>query len=197
MTTRKKYSVMRDELHIDESKKGIYCFLPWERVNKDDKAFFKVGLSGNLNRRVEDYHTYFPLGVYMCAFLEEPTKNRTAKETDRQYLEKIEKYIFDKAEDEGANVLYTSTRVKNKGRTEWLYSDLETILECFKMAHDRYGGKFHAYNIDHINNDAKQHEKLKPLYKAEIIMPIRHKTVVQYAEEPEPKTETRKKNKKK
>jgi hypothetical protein len=92
-----KYTVIRDELKLKGG--GLYCFMPFEKLDANNKAVFKIGLALDLSNRTENYHTYFPLGVYMVAFLNEiparkylrsMKKNMTTKEL---YLE-IETFIF-------------------------------------------------------------------------------------------------------
>ena len=94
----KKITVLRDELKIKGS--GLYCYMPFERLDKNKKAVFKIGLATNsFNQRLEQYHTYFPLGVYMCAFLENPPipKKLSSKEKEtptKQHYLAIEKFIY-------------------------------------------------------------------------------------------------------
>ena len=67
-----KPRVIRDELLIDK-KGGVYAFMPFDNIDGDKKAVFKIGITmGDFNERVESYHSYFPNGVYMIAFLIEP-----------------------------------------------------------------------------------------------------------------------------
>jgi len=41
----KKVTVVRDELDLKGG--GLYCFLPFERIDKHKKAVFKIGLATN------------------------------------------------------------------------------------------------------------------------------------------------------
>jgi hypothetical protein len=62
-----KYTVIRDELKLTGG--GLYCFMPFAKLDRHKKAVFKIGLALDLSNRTENYHTYFPNGVYMVAFL--------------------------------------------------------------------------------------------------------------------------------
>ena len=92
----KKYTVLKDELNVKGG--GLYCFLPFRNLDKFKKSVFKVGMALKFSNRSEAYHTYFPLGVYYVAFLEEPripmtTRNKKPITIKKQY-ETIEKFIM-------------------------------------------------------------------------------------------------------
>ena len=111
----KKYTIVRDELNLKGG--GLYCYLPFGNLDKHHKAIFKVGLAMNFNGRTEQYHTYFPLGVYMIAFLEEPRipiKTRSKNEVSKkeQYI-KIENFIMDYLTKEGATRIIQQPEHKN------------------------------------------------------------------------------------
>lgn len=59
----KKGNALHDVLKI-KGKSGIYCLLPYEQLYKQKKAVFKVGMTTrDFADRIEEYHTYYPLGV--------------------------------------------------------------------------------------------------------------------------------------
>lgn len=62
----KKVTILNDELKIKGG--GLYCYMPFEKLDKHKKAVFKIGLAIDFNSRTEIYHTYYPNGVYMVAF---------------------------------------------------------------------------------------------------------------------------------
>ena len=153
--TGKKITVI-DELDIKGS--GLYCFLPFERLDKHKKAVFKVGIATrSYNSRVEQYHTYLPKGVYMVAFLENPPLPPTLRNTTKQvtlkmrYLE-IEKFI-----------------VNNEGETEWVYTNEDTIHKAFREASAKFGGTVKTFTLESINDNAKENENKKPNYVGEIV----------------------------
>jgi hypothetical protein len=58
-------------------KYGLYCLLPFEKLDTKKKAIFKVGsTSQDLASRTENYHTYSPLGLYICFYLVYPRLKR-------------------------------------------------------------------------------------------------------------------------
>ena len=64
-----KYTVANNELNLG-GKNGLYCFLPYERLDDEKKAIFKCGMTTqDFVDRLENYHSYHPMGVYMCFFL--------------------------------------------------------------------------------------------------------------------------------
>ena len=182
----KKYTVIKDELNLKGG--GLYCYLPFGNLDKHKKAIFKVGLAMNFNNRTEQYHTYFPLGVYMIAFLEEPPipkKTRRNKELSKkeQYI-KIENFIMDYLTEHKATRVYSTTRTqklnaKNEGKTEWFYSNEDLIHEAFTEAKKKFGGDLKLFYLEgldpetgefsSINEAHKKEERQKPNYVGKII----------------------------
>ena len=182
-----KFTVIRDELKLTGG--GLYCFMPFAKLDRHKKAVFKIGLALDLSNRTENYHTYFPNGVYMVAFLNEiPTrkylrsmkKNMTTKEL---YLE-IEKFIFNTVVENGGKRLHSTTRVKNRnesleGQTEWVYCNEKDIHDAFAQAQLKFGGNLNVFYLEgvdpvtnkrtSINDTAKQADKHNPKYKGEIV----------------------------
>jgi hypothetical protein len=190
--TGKKWSVIRDELNIKGG--GVYCFFPFEKLDKNKKGIFKVGMTNDFNKRVDGgYHTYFPLGVYLEAFLIEPplprvtranVKNRLVKDRKDDHFKIIEKFIFERLVHNGGKQIFASTRSQNagddgKGSTEWFYASEEQIHESFRDAEEKFGGELRLFNLSgldpntgkfvDINDKAKQHEKDKPNYVGQIV----------------------------
>ena len=169
----KKFKVVKDDLNIKGS--GMYCFLPYEQLDEHHKGVFKVGMTiGPFEKRTEQYHTYFPLGVYMVAFLENPTVPKTHTKTS--YYLKIEKFIFDSIQSNGGIRIYSTTRIKNpnekkEGETEWVYCDVHAINSAFLAAQKMFGGKAHTFSLRKLNLNKKLREKEKdePNYVGKIV----------------------------
>ena len=191
----KKHSVLVDELKIKGG--GIYCFLPFSTVDEHHKAVFKIGIAKKFNNRGEQYHTYFPHGVYYVAFLEEPripikTRSQKATTIDKQYKE-IERFIMTYLVKHGAYQVTSTTRTirKNKhdeGETEWVYTDENLIHKAFKEAKKKYGGKIHLYYLEgyddkgkysSINNEyEKELKNNKDYYVGKIVYPTHREEVI-------------------
>ena len=188
--TGKKVTVVRDELGMKGG--GLYCYMPFDRLDRFKKAVFKIGLAINFNSRTEQYHTYFPNGVYMVAFLENPpvkTKalrsdnGKTPKNKKSHYIT-IENFILNYITVHGGKRIYSTTRVKNpneknEGETEWEYTDESLIHQAFQEAQRIYGGKLNLYYLEgldpltnqftSINQIATKMEQNKPNYVGKII----------------------------
>jgi hypothetical protein len=185
----KKVVVLRDELNITGG--GLYCLMPYETLDKKGKAIFKIGLAIDFDKRMDQYHTYFPLGVYYEAFLVNPkvknikTRTMTKLETTTIKYKEIEKFIIDDiVAQKGSQRISSTTRIKHRnedeeGATEWIYTDETTIHEAFLKAEKKYGGKTHLFYLDGlnpetgklqtINDTAKERAKDNPLYTGKII----------------------------
>lgn len=148
---------------------GIYCFLPFERLDEHNCAVFKIGLSVDFRNRIEQYHTYFGLGVYMVAFLE----YKGDEKKTRSQLQTIERYVFNHIKEAGGVPIKSTTRVKNSGSTEWIYTNEKDIHDAFQSAWKHFQGyKKHLFTLKGINSEANKREKKQPNYVAEIVYPI-------------------------
>ncbi len=178
--TGKKYTVQGDELNVRGG--GIYCYMPFEELDAHNKALFKIGLAIDFNKRLENYHTYFPLGLYMVAFFANPPvpmQLRGQKRiTKKMHYQTIEKFIFNYVSDHGGNRIYSTTRVRNPnaenvGETEWIYTTVNSIHEAFHAAWKKFGGNEPMiFNLEGINKTAKANEKKLPSYVGRIVYPI-------------------------
>jgi hypothetical protein len=180
--TGRKVSVIRDELKI--SGGGLYCFLPFDNLDKDKKSIFKIGLANDFSHRVEGYHTYFPNGVLMVSFLQNPPVPRMTRanpgETKKvTHYAVIEKFILNYISANGGKRIHSTTRVRNpdsesKGATEWTYIDQHTIHDAFTQAKLKFGGNLHTYNINENTYKAtlKKEKDKKNTFVGEIIFHI-------------------------
>jgi hypothetical protein len=183
--TGRKETVVKDDLNIKGG--GVYCFMPFSSLDKNNKAVFKIGMSMNFSSRTEAYHTYFPLGVYMVAFLENPKMIQTRSKstiTRKQLFLKAEKWIMNYIEDNGGKRIKSTTRVQNanvdnEGDTEWFYTNEDLIHEAFTEAEKKFNGEKHLFYLEgldpitnrftSINDIAKKDENKKPNYTGKII----------------------------
>ena len=168
--TGKKITVVRDELKLTGG--GLYCYMPFERIDKNKKAVFKIGMAIDFSKRTEGYHTYFPLGVYLVAFLQNPPVPRGllrsyTKEQKEQldkgknslkriHYQKIEEFVLDYVDTHGGKRVHSTTRVKNpneanEGETEWTYTDEIIVHEAFNEAHKVYGGTLHSFYLEGLD----------------------------------------------
>ena len=105
-------------------------------------------MSMNFSSRAEQYHTYFPLGVYMIAFLENPIQSVTRNNhqlTKQEYFLKVERWIMDYIENNGGQRIYSTARVHNanvakEGQTEWFYTIENLIHEAFVETEKKFNG---------------------------------------------------------
>lgn len=141
-----KYKVINDldDFPVKAGDGGLYAILPYEKLNRNKKALFKVGLADNYDRRFESHHTYYPLGFYYKNLLLNPKKNIAdiRKQTDEQFKKKnqgqrptpaqraalkkltniknylsAEKAVFAEIKELGGQQLRTTTRVRDANET--------------------------------------------------------------------------------
>jgi hypothetical protein len=183
--TGKKISIIRDELDIKGA--GLYAFMPWTSLDKNKKAVIKIGESSDLTRRTDNYHTYFPNGVYMLGFITDikipkGTRQKPAKKP-RVIREEMEQYIMDYINENGGKRLYSTSRVKRQnntmeGQTEWVYTSIELLHEAFEKCAKKFNGKSHLYYLEGLNPETGKLEDItdvkepKPNYTGKVILKI-------------------------
>jgi|LauGreDrversion4_2_1035121.scaffolds.fasta_scaffold2766330_1 hypothetical protein len=91
----KKKNVIVDELGVRGG--GCYCIMPYERLDNTGKCIFKIGMTaGSFQNRIETYHSYYPLGVYLVCFLKSPpVKGSGFRKKTTLYLH-IERWIMER-----------------------------------------------------------------------------------------------------
>lgn len=161
-----------DGFPVHQNEGGLYAIMPYERLNKNNKAIFKLGMSVNMANRFETYHTDYPLGFYMKNLLIEPTKQNNY-EIEKNYLKHVESDIMKHVTEHGGKILKTTTRIKNydkklqMGETEWVYANEKILDNAFNYANRKYGGRKLNASLDHINNEADKN-KVNATYTGEI-----------------------------
>ena len=183
------HKVVRDDLNLKGG--GIYCFTPFEHLDGFDKGVFKVGYAIKFNNRIETFHTAFPLGLWLIAFLENPKpagmtyKGYKKDGTKEKYYNEVENYIMKEIINNGGQKVHSTTRLLKNGETEWVYTDLAPIFIAYDKAQKKYGGKLNfpsgentlniskqmKHNYDtRLNKGLKQTTKKKAgIYKGEIL----------------------------
>jgi T5orf172 domain len=164
----KKYNVCHDELFL-KGKNGLYCLLPFERLDSNKKAMFKVGMtSQDVASRIENYHTYYPLGLYIVFFLAYP---RIKKGQDKLTLyRKMEKDLIINLKENGSQMMIFPSRPSK--RSEWFYCTFLDLQTAFRQVQADYGGVLHEFSLDGINKQYDTIMKNKKKYVGEIVFKI-------------------------
>lgn len=146
-----KYTVANDELGL-EGKQGLYCFFPFEKLDKNNKGVFKIGLtSSQYYKRIEQYHTYLPMGVYIISVLiAQPMED---KKEQSKIIRNMEKDLMEELLRIGSKQIVTTTRIK---QTEWFYTSPHLIFNAFSYVQEKYPKSklldYHSQDINTIGN---------------------------------------------
>jgi hypothetical protein len=184
--TGRKHVVAKDDLQIKGP--GLYAFMPFDNIDSKRRAVIKIGESGDLARRSQDYTSYFPNGVYMLAFLTDikgPRLTRSQKPPRPHKLrEDIEEYIIRYiATHDGGKRLYSTDRVRRpngtlEGETEWVYSRVENVHAAFESAAREFNANHHLFYLQGLNPDTNKLEDVlrktvtAPRYTGKIIFHV-------------------------
>lgn len=82
--TGKKMKVTSDILHL-KGRGGCYCVMPHDRIDDNSKALFKISMTLDFTSRLDEYHTYFPEGLFYVAFLCDPLVKEWTEEEIQQW----------------------------------------------------------------------------------------------------------------
>ena len=149
---------------------GIYAFFPFDALDENGKGVFKIGIAGNFDKRIKNYHTYLPAGLYYKCFLNRPSLKRKGLDF-ATYYHVIEKEILEDIRSQGGVVIKMSIRVRNGGETEWIYASEKQILNAFDRAYKKYGGvntDLIYYNLNNVLKKRMEFLKKHKIYKGEI-----------------------------
>lgn len=177
MPNGRKKNVIEDELNIRCG--GIYCVLPYDKIDGKGFSIFKVGMTAkSFNERIEHYHTYYPLGVLLIEFLKAPPV--PAGKTKAQHYLVIERFVMDKIKELKGEQIHSTSRVKhlnveNKGETEFFFANEKIIHAAFKEAEKEFGGALDSYNLKEQDKKYNILKKTKPNFVAEIVYPLEKK----------------------
>jgi hypothetical protein len=135
-----KYTIIKDEYKLNGG--GLYAFFPYEKFDSYNKGMIKVGYAENFNNRADNsVHHYYPDGVYYLAFFQVDGNFKPKDISLKQYLSQLEKELFKKLVELGAQRYKATTRVNNERYTEWFYTSPTIIRKAFKYIDDIYEGK--------------------------------------------------------
>ena len=131
-------------------------------------------MATNFNNRTEQYHTYYPLGVYFVAFLEEPripikTRGKNAITKKEQFI-KVENFIMDYLTTHKAVRIHSTTRTINQnankeGQTEWFYTDEHLIHDAFFEANEKFGGDMELFVLEGTDKTTGKKTSIKKQFK--------------------------------
>ena len=162
----KKYNVSYDELKIKSA--GLYAFFPYERLDESHKGVFKVGYtSRDLSSRIEQYHSYYPLGVYVLFFLEFPKFKRGEGDIKQR---EMERFLFKSLKEEEGKMLVFPSRPTQK--SEWFYCSFNQLKKAFLKVQEEYGGVLNEYSLSALNAQYKKNMKIKDKFVGEIVYPV-------------------------
>jgi len=142
--------------HLQRDKYGdgcIYAFYPFDSPLVRRKGVFKIGLALSFDKRLHQYDTGSPAGVYVVAYLKNPLKNvvligdkeKQKRIMTKQYKE-VESFIHNYiTENGGKNHLM---QIRNNGKTEWFHCSIDLLDEAFEKAKKKYGGSLTLFEIE-------------------------------------------------
>ena len=165
-----KYTVANNELNL-KNKCGLYCFLPYETLDHKKRAVFKCGLTTQeFAGRIENYHSYYPLGVYMCFFLS-PARMKRNQDKNKTIRE-MEQILFQYIQDEGGKRLQFPSRPTQKWdySSEWFYTSFDELGAAFEKVSNLYpGSKLTKFDSSELDKNYKSNMKSLHKYVAKIV----------------------------
>lgn len=119
---------------------GIYCYMPYDALDKKNKSTFKIDSSMNIKKSYMDLKTFYPDGFFIIASLQTPTKliSKFKKKIDyyhsikEEMLEYIQRHdgIIDPQHEKG-----------------WIYCLEKTIHNAFNMSQMLHEGDLKEFAL--------------------------------------------------
>ena len=136
---------------------GLYAICPYDFIDNTGRAIIKIGLSAkSLDKRFDNYHTYFPMGFYFISILEKPVI-RNGLDISKSLYHIVEKEIIENVLDidKKSVRVYSTTRqgTEGIGNTEWVYALPNAVTQAFHMAQKKYGGEINTKHKKFDNNN--------------------------------------------
>ena len=113
---------------------GVYCFFPFERLDKKNCGVFKVGnTQQSFQERLASYHTYFVYGVWVICLIKVYAKRGKELPKDlKRILNTMEEYVIHELENEGSTLIVDERRRWKAGRSEWVFTNPYTVKKVFQ-----------------------------------------------------------------
>ena len=133
---------------------GLYALYPFDNPLVRKKGVFKIGMALNFDKRLHQYDTGSPAGVYIVAYLKNPLKgvvleglsNDKRRAVLTNHYKAVENFIHDYVtENGGKNHLM---QIRSGGKTEWFYCSINVLDEAFERAKKKFGGSLSLFDIE-------------------------------------------------
>ena len=126
---------------ISNIESGIFCYMPYDSLDRLEKSIFKIEISQNINNTIKNLQKYYPSGFYVTAIL-------LLKETTTK-LEQILKLILNKLINDGG-------KIQANFETGWIYCAETSIHIIFDKISIENKGILNIYHLSGRNKDTFQ-----------------------------------------
>jgi hypothetical protein len=118
---------------------GVYCYMPYESLNEDDKSNFKIDSAMDINLKNEELKKFYPEGFFVIACLFDP--NKEINNLDQiDYYGNIISHILN-------IMLKNGGEIQKQYEKGWIYSKESTIHDAFQKSYEVYGGDLEQYSL--------------------------------------------------
>lgn len=162
-TSGENDSFLKEKESTIEDGGGIFCYMPYETLDKIEKSIFKIGLATDIKKEFDSLKKYYPNGFFvMACLLNIKFKNHTEIEHYDFLIEKILQ-----------NIIKNGGEIPEGYEKGWIYSDEETIHNAFIETNKNHGGTVKLFNLTGISTD--NHQKIdiktseKPVFVGKIV----------------------------
>ncbi|WP_394759023.1 hypothetical protein [Flavobacterium sp.] len=128
---------------------GIFCYMPFDVLDKQQKQKFKVEFSSDINDQLKKLKTIFPVGFSMIACVTNPKEGKIKNGLYIDYYNEIIQFIFLLIQKNGG----TSPVFSNKRDNGWIYCTIDNIHDAFRIAQIQYGGIFTPFFLEGTSID--------------------------------------------
>lgn len=135
---RLMYQPFQQEI-ISKQKGGIFCYMPYDALDKYEKSIFKIDTSNDIDQTIKDLQKYYPSGFFVIATLRLNSKLIDYEQTKQLLLKRL---------------------IKNGGKSQpnfdkgWIYCLENSIHDSFnKLSTENANGILNIYHLSGRNKD--------------------------------------------
>ena len=119
-------------------KGGIFCYMPYDALDKYEKSIFKIDTSNNIEQKIHDLQQYYPSGFFVIAILVLQNKSKRMHEN-------LQKIVLKRLINQGG-------KIQTKFEKGWICLE-KSIHDAFSKLSIENKGDLNLYHLSGRNKD--------------------------------------------